>query len=284
MICTVNQAIERAKYYLGYYEKASALNADSNDKSVFALNKGSNNYTYFGKFCGLQGQPWCAMLISTFIAEACDSKTDAKKIMHGVWPYTACDQLYNAAPSSHKGVRGTWLPKVGDVVVFDYPGNSTSNDHTGIVTAVSSGCTPTSGTITVLEGNTGDMCKEKTYSVTDSNIYRYVRLLFADNVSGNSTSANASSTSNQNGSSSTTSKKYSCTVTSQIIQETSAYDSGYCKSVQALLNAKLPNCKLDVDGEFGPLTKSAIERFQKLVGLEVDGSAGTDTQSALMKY
>lgn len=278
MVCTVNQAIERALYYMGYYEKASALNATSNDKSAFALNKGSNNYSYFGYFCGLQGYPYCAMFISTVIAEACDSKSDAKKIMHGVWPYTACDQLYNAAPSSHKGVRGSWLPKVGDVVIFDYPDNNTANDHTGIVTKVSAGCTPTSGTIVVAEGNSSNMCKENTYSVTNTNISKYVRLLFADSPTVSTAPTIASSNSNKS------SKIFSCTVKSQIIQETSTYEKGYCKSVQALLNAKLPNCALDVDGELGPKTIEKIKEFQKLVGLEQDGSAGTDTQSALMKY
>ena len=54
------------------------------------------------------------------------------------------------------------------------------------------------------------------------------------------------------------------------------------KSLQRTLNARLePSPNLDVDGEFGPLTKKAVVRFQRDHNLEPSGNAGKDTWQAL---
>lgn len=52
--------------------------------------------------------------------------------------------------------------------------------------------------------------------------------------------------------------------------------------LQALLNAK-NNAKLDVDGEFGVFTYSAVNKFQNKCGLERDGIVGAKTWGALKK-
>lgn len=44
---------------VGYLEKKSASNLDSK-----TANAGSNNYTKYGKWYGLDGQPWCDMFVS----------------------------------------------------------------------------------------------------------------------------------------------------------------------------------------------------------------------------
>jgi peptidoglycan hydrolase-like protein with peptidoglycan-binding domain len=52
------------------------------------------------------------------------------------------------------------------------------------------------------------------------------------------------------------------------------------RSVQYLLNAH--GSSLSVDGDFGPLTKAAVEHFQGAHGLAVDGIAGNQTWPALI--
>ena len=48
---------------------------------------------------------------------------------------------------------------------------------------------------------------------------------------------------------------------------------------QALVNSGYP---LDVDGDFGPRTRQAVERFQEDRGLIVDGTVGPQTRSSLL--
>jgi hypothetical protein len=54
--------IETAESYVGYLEKAT--NAKLED---FTANAGSGNYTLFGQWYGKgwNGQPWCAMFVSS---------------------------------------------------------------------------------------------------------------------------------------------------------------------------------------------------------------------------
>jgi peptidoglycan hydrolase-like protein with peptidoglycan-binding domain len=52
------------------------------------------------------------------------------------------------------------------------------------------------------------------------------------------------------------------------------------RSIQYLLNAH--GADLSVDGDFGPLTKAAVEHFQGLHGLAVDGIVGNQTWPALI--
>jgi len=55
------------------------------------------------------------------------------------------------------------------------------------------------------------------------------------------------------------------------------------KKLQRLLNVQLPTLSppLDVDGGFGRLTRLAVEAYQKLRGLKVDGVVGWATWAAL---
>ncbi len=51
---------------------------------------------------------------------------------------------------------------------------------------------------------------------------------------------------------------------------------------QALQNAGF--YEGDIDGKIGPVSKKAIEEFQKVNGLKVDGKVGPQTWGALEKY
>ena len=183
--CTAAQAIKEMEYFIGYYEKASNSYASTDDKDVFEKNKGSNNYTYAGYVCGIQGQMWCAAQVSTAIWKACGKdKEKAKEAMFGIWPYIACNQLWDAAPSGHKfwsyhqrftlgkGERKDYPPIPGDVIIFT--NNNTTRVHTGLVYKVDSKYVYT------IEGNSNNMCQRRSYLLTSSYIYGYVRPLYSD--------------------------------------------------------------------------------------------------------
>ena len=54
------------------------------------------------------------------------------------------------------------------------------------------------------------------------------------------------------------------------------------KGIQFRLNTRLkPSPKLNVDGNFGPKTETAVIRFQRETGLAADGIVGPKTQAAL---
>ena len=56
-------------------------------------------------------------------------------------------------------------------------------------------------------------------------------------------------------------------------------DGSYVKKLQESLNQK--GYKLDVDGQFGPLTLSAVKDYQKANNLTVDGVVGNQTWNSL---
>lgn len=252
-ICTAAQSVEAMQYWLGYCEKASSKYVSRRDKDVFELDKGSANMTYAGYYCGVQGGAWCAMMVSTAIAEACgNSKEYAKKVMHGLWPYTACNQLYDAAPAAYKGRRGSWTPARGDVIVFS--SNGSTREHTGMVEDCDGLYVYT------IEGNKSNMCKRCTYKLTDSYIYGYVRPLYSDAKTGGTTGGTSYPT-----------LKYGATGADVVALQKKLISLGYsCGSAGA-------------DGEFGAATLAAVKLFQKKNGLEADGIVGPQTWNALNK-
>lgn len=98
-----------------------------------------SNRTKYGKWFGLDGQPWCMMFIQWVFARA--GATDLLPAMTA-----SCGALMRAGKAAGRWVTGNYQP--GDVVIYDFPGGA-ATDHTGIVESV----TPTS--VVAIEGNTG---------------------------------------------------------------------------------------------------------------------------------
>lgn len=184
-MATTGDVLDAFAYYIGHGGYCEKKDGDARylTRAVdnFQANAGDANWTYMGKLCGINPGAWCAMMVSTAVYEACGSdRTAAKKAMWGVWPYTACNQLWDAADDAHRfygwyqrwtlgrGDRTDYTPEAGDVVIFS--DNGTIRTHTGMVYAVDG------QNIYTYEGNSGSMARKRSYSLRSSYIFGYVKL------------------------------------------------------------------------------------------------------------
>ena len=269
--CTAGEAVNAFGYWDGYYEKASSSYATTRAKSAFTKNKGSNNYTYFGYFCGVQAQPWCAASITVAITEACGGdKAAAKEVMYGIYPYVNCAQVWDAAPNdkkfwSHyqrwtlgKGERKTYYPAVGDIVIFT--DNGTSRSHTGMCVGYDSKYLYTR------EGNSGNMCRTRSYLLTSSYIYGWIRPNYKTGDTPTPTP-----------------EKYGAEITTKhhVLSKGCAGDE--VKGLQYILIGREFSTSDKIgNGEFGTITETAVKAFQKYHGLTEDGIVGTKTWNKLL--
>jgi hypothetical protein len=99
----------------------------------------NSNKTKYGAWFGLDGQPWCMMFVQWVFAQAGAAALLPVRT-------ASCGAMMTTAKA-----QGMWVTsgyKTGDVVIFDFPGNTVKTDHVGIVDTVTA-----SGVITI-EGNT----------------------------------------------------------------------------------------------------------------------------------
>lgn len=118
-MATAKELLNIARAELGYKETPAGSN----------LNK-------YGKWYGLNGQPWCVIFVMWVFARA------------GVNLPTrtaSCTTLRDAAIAAECWVTGDY--RKGDIVIYDWHGNNTP-DHCGIVDEVEG------ATVAAIEGNT----------------------------------------------------------------------------------------------------------------------------------
>lgn len=264
MKCTAAEAVKAFEYWMGYYEKASSAYADTREKSAFEKNKGNNNYSYAGYLTGVQGQPWCAAMVSTAFYEACgESRNDAREVMWGLWPYINCGQLWDMAPSNMKGRRGYWNPKPGDVIVFT--DNGTTRDHTGLVYAVDGSYVYT------MEGNTSQMARKRSYLISSTYIYGYVRPNYRDGALPN-----------------VPSEQYGKVVCNdpELHMLSKGCAGPEVKTVQRILYARGirddSGAEISVDGDFGKRTEQGVKHLQEKLGIVADGWVWHDTWTKML--
>ena len=101
-----------------------------------------SNRTKYGRFIGMDGQPWClAFTIWCF-----------HKAGFNLYRETgSCTAFVNQYRKVSPSQIVTKDYKPGDIVFFDFSGNKRKTEHVGIVKAVSA----TGKTIITIEGNTG---------------------------------------------------------------------------------------------------------------------------------
>ena len=218
-----------------------------------AIEQLGNDYTTYCKDMGYNYRiEWCACFISWL----------AEKL--GITDIIPVDMSCNSQISKFKNLS-VWHTdrnfQSGDIIYYDWDtlGDSRPADHVGIVEKVSG------NTLTVIEGNNGnypnDRVRRREINSGSSLIFGYARPKYPVKSSANSSDVNISLPTVRKG------------------------DSGNAvKILQLALVAYEYNIgKYGADGDFGFDTESAVRKFQKKSGIEVDGIVGKDTWSELLK-
>lgn len=211
----------------------------------------------------LVSYPWCAIFVSAVFWKAVGESRFAEM---------ACDAMINKF--QNLGLySASGQGDVGDVLFYDWDGNGTS-DHVGIILEVSD------NGYTVIEGNKSDAvgCRRIAYS------YPYIKGIgFATRLDGKVDSATESSTVGQQMSSTVGQQMADHIIANRRWPTLKLYSKGeWVKVLQAMLNAE-NNAGLEVDGEYGVFTYSAVNKFQTAHGLERDGIVGPLTWGELKK-
>lgn len=108
---------------------------------------------------------WCACFVS-WCAEQCGY------IDTGIIPkFSLCSDGVNWFVSRGQFQDGSYVPVSGDIIFFDWQGNG-DVDHVGIVESV------VNGAVNTIEGNSGDTCRRRSYSIGYEGIYGYGIIIY----------------------------------------------------------------------------------------------------------
>ena len=268
-----SEIVAVAMSQIGYKEKASNKNLDDN-----TANAGSANWTkyardlYDAKYYNgnKNGFAWCDVFVDWCFFKAYGAK-EGQCIQCQTGPYGAgCGfsmQYYQQQKRFDKN------PKVGDQIFFRYSGNSGA-DHTGIVVEV------TSSQIVTVEGNSGNQVKKNTYARTYGCIIGYGHPLY-DETDG-ATTVPAPTPVAETKKTEATEKA----VTVSLKQLSQGSTGAQVKTIQRIIYVRGINSKIDIDGDFGPITKAGVIDLQKKLfpnaSSEWDGVVGQKTWTAVL--
>lgn len=156
-----------------------------------------------------------------------------------------------------------YIPAPGDAVIYDWQDksgkadNKGGPDHIGIVEEVKNGI------ITVIEGNYSNSVKRRPLEVNG----KYIRGFICPKYDAETTT--------------TTKTKGDYTMEMRNLKKGCKGED--VRALQILLIGRGYSCgSKGADGDFGSNTDSAVRRYQKAKGLEVDGIAGKNTMSSLL--
>ena len=148
-MATAEDVIREAEARLGYYAPSDPQ-------------PGSEAGRYWAQKLGedwLAGPSWEIAWCCLFASMCCDLATGghANQIVDGMgenWETCNCDRTLNRGARNQE--INKWDARRGDLVIFDWDGNG-SSDHIGIALG-----SPHDGVIDTIEGNTGNAVAEKT--------------------------------------------------------------------------------------------------------------------------
>ena len=150
-------------HVLRYYPYGRAFTAGSNQAIVeVALTQiGNEGGQPYWNWYGFDSRvEWCACFVS-WCADQCGY------IDSGLIPkFAGCIDGANWFKSNNRWNDRNYEPKAGDIIFFDWEGDGTT-DHVGIVEICEN------GTVYTVEGNSGDACRQRQYTVGSRNIYGY---------------------------------------------------------------------------------------------------------------
>lgn len=112
-----------AKQELGYMERPAG-----------------SNMTKYGKWYGLDGNPWCMMFIQWVFTQA----------GFNLYKTASCTELMQRYKSRSPKQWKTWGFKEGDILIYDFSGKKKNACHCGICLTTD----PIACTVTAIEGNT----------------------------------------------------------------------------------------------------------------------------------
>lgn len=263
----IDRLIAVAEAEIGYLEKKSNASLDSK-----TANAGSANYTKFNrdmkawaKSANLNDQ-WCQNFVDWCFVTAFGLEA-AKKLIYTFTNYTPTGS--NAFKKKSRYIkRGAGKPKRGDVIYF-YSTAKGRIGHVGIVYKVGS------STVYTIEGNTsgastlvtnGGGVKKKSYSLTSSYIDGYGSVDYSA-IEGMAYDVPASASGEI---------KLGDRVLSNYTEGADVREMQ-----KALLALGYDLGSYGADGEFGDCTEMAVRKFQKDVGLTVNGKYDAVTHAAL---
>lgn len=242
----VDSIIDTAKTYIGTTE-----GSQSHQEIIDLYNRGR----YSDAYKMTMQDPWCCAFVV-----ACFVQCGAGDIIPG---YAACDQMINIFKKwgNWNQRSAAFSPQKGDVIFYDWNGDG-SSDHVGLV--VQTGF----GELSVIEGNKSDSVSYRKIATGASQIIGYGRPNYSASDGGGS------------------SVDYTVgAIDREYIKTLPLLQSGsngvYVKILQVLLNY-YHGTNLDVDGEFGSRTKTAVLAYQRAWELEQDGVVGRETWTHIL--
>ena len=126
-----------------------------------ALTQEGNSGDAYWSWYGFDGRvEWCACFVS-WCAQQCGY------LESGVIPkFSLCSDGVDWFQARGQFQDASYVPAAGDIIFFDW-GNDGTIDHVGIVESV------TNGVVNTIEGNSGDICARRSYSMGSDSIYGY---------------------------------------------------------------------------------------------------------------
>lgn len=267
-----SEVVAIALSQIGYKEKASNKNLDDN-----TANAGSANWTKYardlaaaGYYNGNKnGYAWCDVFTDWCFFKAYGAKEGQRIECQTGDCGAGC--TFSMRYYQAKG-RFDSTPKVGDQIFFRYSGTSGA-DHTGIVVEV------TSSQIVTVEGNSGNQVKKNTYARNNRSIIGYGHPLYdeTDGIVATTAPIPAVEVKTQ------VAEK---TVTVNLKQLSMGSTGAQVKTIQRIIYVRGINSKIDIDGDFGPITKAGVIELQKKLfpntASEWDGVVGQKTWTAAL--
>ena len=170
-VCVAAVLTVTAGYFSGsaigskiYENKLSKMGSATADKPLVKTamrelgNKGGEKFwSWFGFN---ERVDWCAIFVS-WCEDQCGYINDGKAPS-----FAMVSDGANWFEGSDQWLARDAVPEAGDIVFFDWE-NDGSRDHVGIVTAV------VDDLVFTVEGNSGDLCRQKRYKLNDPMIYGY---------------------------------------------------------------------------------------------------------------
>ena len=142
-------------------ENHPALNVINAARSQLGVKERGSNGQDFGALTGNTHDKWCASFVSWAFRNGLGSDDAGKKALYG--PYSASVQGLLDNFKAHNALVQD--PQPGDVILW-----KSGRSHTGIVQSVNS-----NGTITTVEGNSGDMVKSNNPAIKSNGLTGYGR-------------------------------------------------------------------------------------------------------------